>query len=77
MLMQPLDRGINERRCRTFGWSGRAIRSGDTLKTRHGPLALSVRTDRHDWPLPAHRRGPLGGMDAAKGLTREGLNNET
>ncbi|PPU75475.1 hypothetical protein XcuCFBP2542_14160 [Xanthomonas cucurbitae] len=29
-----------------------------------------MRTDPLDWSLPAHRRGTLGGMDAAKELTR-------
>nr|WP_236611362.1 hypothetical protein [Xanthomonas vasicola] len=32
------------------------------LKTPH--------TDEMDWSLPAYRRAPLGGMDAAKELTR-------
>ncbi|KKY04487.1 hypothetical protein NY64_22150, partial [Xanthomonas citri pv. fuscans] len=29
-----------------------------------------MHTDQLDWSLPAHRRGTLGGMDAAKELTR-------
>ncbi|ASL01501.1 hypothetical protein XcvCFBP7113P_15090 [Xanthomonas citri pv. vignicola] len=29
-----------------------------------------MRTDQLDWSLPAHRRGTLGGMDAATELTR-------
>ncbi|AMV00655.1 hypothetical protein TP47_02620 [Xanthomonas citri pv. aurantifolii] len=29
-----------------------------------------MHTDQLDWSLPAHRRGTLGGMDAAKKLTR-------
>ncbi|NHF64470.1 hypothetical protein FFY45_01395 [Xanthomonas hortorum] len=32
--------------------------------TRHALLA-TMRTDHLDWPLPAHRRGTLRGMDAA------------
>ncbi|MDG4493940.1 hypothetical protein G8D12_10585 [Xanthomonas vesicatoria] len=28
-----------------------------------------MRTDTLDWSLPGHRRGTLGGMDAAKELT--------
>ncbi|ASY86764.1 hypothetical protein C7T86_12480 [Xanthomonas citri pv. malvacearum] len=28
-----------------------------------------MHTDQRDWPLPAHRRGTLGGMDAATALT--------
>ncbi|PPU76898.1 hypothetical protein XcuCFBP2542_08250 [Xanthomonas cucurbitae] len=30
----------------------------------------TLRTDHLDWSLPAHRRGTLGGMDAATELTR-------
>ncbi|AZR24423.1 hypothetical protein XvhCFBP2543_00855 [Xanthomonas vasicola] len=29
-----------------------------------------MHTDRRHWSLPAHHRGTLGGMDAAKELTR-------
>ncbi|ARR17897.1 hypothetical protein CLM98_10545 [Xanthomonas citri pv. citri] len=29
----------------------------------------TLHTDQRDWPLPAHRRGTLGGMDAATALT--------
>ncbi|PPU64615.1 hypothetical protein XcodCFBP4690_08385 [Xanthomonas codiaei] len=28
----------------------------------------ALRTDQLDWSLPAHRRGPFGGMNAAKEL---------
>ncbi|CAJ23614.1 hypothetical protein XCV1937 [Xanthomonas euvesicatoria pv. vesicatoria str. 85-10] len=30
----------------------------------------TLHTDQRDWSLPAHRRGTLGGLDAAKELTR-------
>ncbi|KKY07169.1 hypothetical protein NY63_22335 [Xanthomonas citri pv. fuscans] len=33
-------------------------------------LIEALHTDQLDWSLPAHRRGTLGGMDAAKELTR-------
>ncbi|MBO9734725.1 hypothetical protein QT199_010555 [Xanthomonas phaseoli pv. phaseoli] len=33
-------------------------------------LCRTMRTDHLDWSLPAHRRGTLGGMDAATELTR-------
>ncbi|AZR21534.1 hypothetical protein XvhCFBP2543_18090 [Xanthomonas vasicola] len=32
-------------------------------------LLKAMHTDQRDWSLPAHRRGTLGGMDAAKELT--------
>ncbi|WP_162471059.1 hypothetical protein, partial [Xanthomonas phaseoli] len=32
-------------------------------------LCRTMRTDHLDWSLPAHRRGTLGGMDAATELT--------
>ncbi|MCC8623353.1 hypothetical protein LN473_15460, partial [Xanthomonas vesicatoria] len=34
-----------------------------------GCCAETLGTDQRDWSLPAHRRGTLGGMDAAKELT--------
>ncbi|QWN06604.1 hypothetical protein DGN11_03350 [Xanthomonas citri pv. fuscans] len=48
--------------------SGHSVGAGDTLTTQHVLLAHIVRTDQHDRPLPAHRRGTLGGMDAATEL---------
>ncbi|PPV08497.1 hypothetical protein XbrCFBP1976_01670 [Xanthomonas bromi] len=35
-----------------------------------GCSAETLGTDQRDWSLPAHRLGTLGGMDAAKELTR-------
>ncbi|APO97479.1 hypothetical protein BJD12_15905 [Xanthomonas vesicatoria ATCC 35937] len=34
-----------------------------------GCCAETLSTDQRDWSLPAHRRGTLGGMDAATELT--------
>ncbi|QNM61439.1 hypothetical protein XHV734_2676 [Xanthomonas hortorum pv. vitians] len=33
-------------------------------------MLKAMHTDHLDWPLPAHRRGTLRGMDAAQELTR-------
>ncbi|MEN9137687.1 hypothetical protein [Xanthomonas vesicatoria] len=35
-----------------------------------GCYAETLRTDQLDRPLPAHRRGTFGGMNAAKELTK-------
>ncbi|MCM5639533.1 hypothetical protein [Xanthomonas hortorum] len=41
-------------------------RSEDTAPDRLlAALLKTMRTDQLDWPLPAHRRGTLRGMDAA------------
>ncbi|KAB0539762.1 hypothetical protein F7R02_02310 [Xanthomonas cissicola] len=41
--------------------------SGEDTAPDSFPAALlkALRTDQLDWSLPAHRRGTLGGMDAA------------
>ncbi|WP_158591108.1 hypothetical protein, partial [Xanthomonas sp. CFBP 7698] len=47
-------------------WLVVLLKSEDTAS--HGllvALLIALHTDQHDWSLPAHRRGTLGGMDAA------------
>ncbi|OQP37002.1 hypothetical protein IB62_018480 [Xanthomonas euvesicatoria] len=43
---------------------------GTGLDSLRAALLNATHPDQRDWSLPAHRRGTLGGMDAAKELTR-------
>ncbi|MDC8704238.1 hypothetical protein NY699_04975, partial [Xanthomonas hortorum pv. pelargonii] len=51
------------RACSLLGVRWELVR-GYQNNAPHAPLA-TMHTDRLDWPLPAHRRGTLRGMDAA------------
>ncbi|PPU54901.1 hypothetical protein XdyCFBP7245_16105 [Xanthomonas dyei] len=47
--------------------AGRRERARAPLDSHSVVLYRSpTHTDRRNWPLPAHRRGTFGGMDAAK-----------
>ncbi|WP_221205611.1 hypothetical protein, partial [Xanthomonas arboricola] len=55
------------------GHHARQLVGGFVEKQRHRVAACesllkSMQTDHLDWSLPAHRRGTLGGMDAATEL---------
>ncbi|MCE4361451.1 hypothetical protein [Xanthomonas hortorum] len=42
-----------------------SVALGVLAKKIAGRLVENMHTDHLDWPLPAHRRGTLRGMDAA------------
>ncbi|PPU74682.1 hypothetical protein XmelCFBP4644_01855 [Xanthomonas melonis] len=41
---------------------------GTALRSLLAALLNALHTYQHDWSLPTHRRGTLGGMDAATEL---------